>query len=79
MRYLRVPRLLEEPALSEATGKKSAIFKAYAKVKLLVIDDIDLTPLTHSQSRDLFEIIEDRYDKQSSIITKCPKADTGPK
>ena len=69
MRYIRLPRLLEELALSEATRKKSALFKAYAKVKLLVIDDLGLTPLTDGQSRDLLEIIEDRYDKQSTLIT----------
>jgi hypothetical protein len=32
--------------------KKSALFKAYAKVKLLVMDDLGLTPLTDGQSRD---------------------------
>ena len=69
VRYIRLPRLLEELALSEATRKKSALFKAYAKVNLLVIDDLGLTPLTDGQSRDLLEIIEDRYDKQSTLIT----------
>jgi len=69
VRYIRLPRLLEELALSEATRKKSALFKAYAKVKLLVIDDLGLTPLTDGQSRDFLEIIEDRYDKQSTLIT----------
>jgi|GEM_PF-6383484 len=34
--------------------KKSALFKAYAKVKLLVIDDLELTLLTDGQSRDFF-------------------------
>ena len=38
-------------------------------MKLLVIDDLGLTPLTDGQSRDLLEIIEDRYDKQSTLIT----------
>ena len=69
VRYIRLPRLLEELALSEATRKKIALFKAYAKGKLLVIDDLGLTPLTDGQSRDLLEIIEDRYDKQSTLIT----------
>jgi DNA replication protein DnaC len=69
VRYIRLPRLLEELAVSEATRRKSALFKAYAKIKLLVIDDLGLTPLTDGQSRDLLEIIEDRYDKQSTLIT----------
>jgi DNA replication protein DnaC len=69
VRYLRLPRLLEELALAEALKKKSAFYKALSKAKLLVLDDFGLAPLTESQSRDLLEILDDRYDKSSTIVT----------
>jgi DNA replication protein DnaC len=40
-----------------------------AKVQLLVIDDFGLTPMTDPIVRDLLEILEDRYDRQSTLIT----------
>jgi DNA replication protein DnaC len=69
VRYVRLPRLLEELALAEALRKKTALYKSYARVKLLVLDDLGIAPLSNSQSRDLLEIIEDRYDKQSTMVT----------
>jgi DNA replication protein DnaC len=40
-----------------------------AKVQLLVIDDFGLTPMTDPIVRDLLKILEDRYDRQSTLIT----------
>ena len=37
--------------------------------KLLILDDWGLTPLTAEQRRDLLEIIDDRYEKGSLLIT----------
>jgi DNA replication protein DnaC len=40
-----------------------------AKTNLLVIDDWGLSALTEPQRRDLLEIMEDRHNLQSTIIT----------
>ena len=40
-----------------------------AKVDLLYLDDFGLTPLSDQAKRDLLEILEDRYDKKSTLIT----------
>lgn len=40
-----------------------------AKQRLLIIDDLGLAPLTDAHARDLLEILEDRYDKQSTLVT----------
>lgn len=69
VRYLRMPRLVEELATAEALHKKSAFFKHLAKARLLVIDDFGLAPLGDSIKRDLLEILDDRYDKASTIVT----------
>jgi DNA replication protein DnaC len=40
-----------------------------ARVDLLILDDWGPEPLTAEQRRDLLEIVEDRYDAGSLIIT----------
>ncbi len=68
-RYYRVPRLAEELNRASATHKKSAFFKQLARIKLLLLDDFGLTPLAEETKRDLLEIMDDRYNKASTIIT----------
>ena len=40
-----------------------------AKADLLIIDDFGLAPLADSVRRDLLEILDDRYDRRSTLIT----------
>jgi DNA replication protein DnaC len=40
-----------------------------ARVSLLIIDDFGPEPLNAEQRRDLLEIVEDRYNSGSLIIT----------
>jgi DNA replication protein DnaC len=40
-----------------------------ARISLLIIDDWGPEPLNHEQRRDLLEIVDDRYDKGSLLIT----------
>ena len=44
-------------------------FRNLAKVDLLMLDDFGLAPLTEQTRRDLLEILDDRYDKKSTLIT----------
>jgi DNA replication protein DnaC len=69
VRYLRLPRLVDELAKAEALQKKSGFFRSLAKVKLLVIDDFGLAPLGDQIKRDLLEILDDRYGKSATIVT----------
>ncbi len=39
------------------------------RTRLLIIDDWGPEPLTAEQRRDLLEIVDDRYDKGSLLIT----------
>ena len=36
---------------------------------MLILDDFGLTPLTEQTKRDLLEILDDRYDRRSTIVT----------
>lgn len=69
VRCFRLPRLTEELARYSAQQKRSAFLRQLAKAELLFIDDFGLTPLSDQTKRDLLEILDDRYDRKSTIIT----------
>lgn len=69
VRYLRIPRLIEDLARATAESRKSAFFRALAKVDLIILDDFALTPLSDQNRRDLLEILDDRYGQKSTVIT----------
>lgn len=69
VRCFRLPRLVEELARYAAMQKRSALYRQLAKVDLIVIDDFGLTPLADETVRDLLEILDDRYDRKSTLIT----------
>jgi DNA replication protein DnaC len=69
VRCYRLPRLIEDLTRHHATATRAAFLRQLAKAQLLYIDDFGLTPLTDPIKRDLLEILEDRYDKSSTIIT----------
>lgn len=67
--YVRTPRLLQQLVIAKADGSYAKIMNKLAKAKVLIIDDLGLAPLTDIERRDLLEVIEDRYDLCSTIIT----------
>ena len=67
--YHRVPRLLEALALARGDGRHGRLLKAIGRVQLLILDDWGLAPLTGEQRRDLLEIMDDRHDRGSTIVT----------
>lgn len=69
VRCYRLPRLIDELTKYHAQANRSAFLKQLAKADLLYIDDFGLTPLSDQSKRDLLEILDDRYDKQSTLIT----------
>jgi DNA replication protein DnaC len=74
--YLRAPRLFEMLLAAKADGSHLKMLTRLAKIQLLILDDLFLTPLDASQRNDLLEIIEDRYQKTPTVITsQCPIKD----
>ena len=65
----RVPRLLHDLGIARADGSYTDLLAALAKVDVLVLDDFLIAPLKDSERRDLLEVLEDRYDKSSTVIT----------
>jgi DNA replication protein DnaC len=67
--YFRASRLFQELALAKADGRYATLLATIARKDLLVIDDFGLSGLTGEQARDLLEVIEDRYDRKSTLIS----------
>jgi DNA replication protein DnaC len=67
--YARLPRLLEDLALARADGRYPRLLKSLARIELLVLDDWGLAPPSAEQRRDLLEIVDDRHDRASTLIT----------
>jgi DNA replication protein DnaC len=67
--YHRVPRLFAALDLARGDGRYGKLLRTIAKTKLLILDDWGPEPLTAEQRRDLLEIVEDRYDAGSILIT----------
>ena len=68
VKYLRLPDLLVELAISRGDGTYRTVMKHYKTVKLLIIDEWLLFPLKESEARDLLEIVEARNRKASTIF-----------
>jgi DNA replication protein DnaC len=67
--YYRVPRLLTALALAHGDGRYARLLRALSRVDVLILDDFGPEVLTAEQRRDLLEIIEDRYNARSLVIT----------
>lgn len=67
--YCRISRLLGDLQLSKGDGQYVKRMNEIAKTDVLILDDFGLSPLTDEQRRDLLEILDDRHDKRSTIVT----------
>jgi DNA replication protein DnaC len=67
--YQRLPRLLEELALGRADGRYLKLMASFSKVDVLVLDDWGLAILDDARRRDLLELLDERYQTRSTVIT----------
>jgi DNA replication protein DnaC len=67
--YKRAPRLFADLATARGEGRLPKLLAMLERTRLLIIDDWGSEPLTAEQRRDLLEIVDDRYDKGSLLIT----------
>ncbi len=68
VRYFRLPRLLESLRIARGDGSYEKILGQIRKTDLLLLDDWGLAPLPDGGRHDLFEIIEDRHGRGSTIV-----------
>lgn len=69
VRYLRLPRLGEELATLQAQGRISHWLKTLARIDLIILDDFGLVPMSPSYQPLLLELLEDRHQRGSVLVT----------
>jgi DNA replication protein DnaC len=70
VRYISLPRFLEELHIAHADGSYGKFLQQSLKLDLLILDDFGFSHgLTSEQRRDLFNIIDDRHQAKSTIVT----------
>jgi DNA replication protein DnaC len=67
--YLRSPGFYYQMALSRGDGSYGKNMNKLSKTNVLIIDDFGIAPLTDTERRDLFEVIDERQGHGSTIIT----------
>ncbi len=67
--YLRIPRLMQLLSSARGDDEYLKLLAKLKKIKVLILDDFGVSPLKASEARDLLEIVEDRTNLSSLIIT----------
>ena len=62
-------KLSEEMQMAKATHAYAKKLNAMAKIPLLIIDDFALKPIKSPEDENLHELIAERYEQSSTIIT----------
>lgn len=69
VRRLQFPRFFHELTASKADGSYLKIQEELAKTDVLIMDDLFIATFKDENRRDLLEIMDDRYNKTSTIVT----------
>jgi DNA replication protein DnaC len=68
-KYVRLSRLMQQLAIARGDGQYMKLLDQLAKFDVLILDDWGLNPFSAEQRRDLLEILEDRHQLKSTLIT----------
>lgn len=67
--YIRAPRMHHDLTVARGDGSYGRMLSRLGKTQLVVIDDFGLAPLKDQERRDLLEILEDRHERASTLVT----------
>ena len=67
--YKRATRLFNDLTQARGEGRLPRLLTTLERIRLLIIDDWGPEPLNAEQRRDLLEIVDDRDDRSSLLIT----------
>ena len=68
VKYIWLPDLLVEFQIARGSGTVCKLMAQYRKYALLIIDEWLLYPLKETEARDLLEIVESQYKRNSTIF-----------
>jgi len=68
-RYIRLPRLFQELEIGKGDGQYEKLLRGLSRTDLVIFDDWGIGSLSGPHRSDLLEIIDDRHQSRSTIIT----------
>ncbi|OPX85752.1 MAG: transposase/IS protein [Pelotomaculum sp. PtaB.Bin117] len=68
-KYYRVNRLLTDLTIGRGDGSYNRIMRELKKTDLLILDDWGMAVLDPVSGRDLLEVVEDRFECRSTVIS----------
>lgn len=68
VKYYRVNRLLADLVIGRGDGSYNKLMKDLKKIDLIILDDFGMANLDPATSRDLLEVIDDRFGLRGTII-----------
>jgi DNA replication protein DnaC len=66
--YTQMPKLFRELAAARGDGRHGAVLDRLARIDVLVLDDWGLGAIADSERRDLYELLDDRHERRSTIV-----------
>lgn len=75
-RYIRLSRILDELRLARADGSYLRLLRKLSRTDVIVLDDWGIVRLDHQQQTDILELLDDRHQLRSTIITSQLPVDT---
>lgn len=69
VRYLRLPKLFDMMKAARGDGTAPRLVERLGKTQLLILDDFGLYPMDRDQRHDLMEIVEERTQRRSTLVT----------
>lgn len=67
--FIKCANLLENLKKAQEENRLEARLKHYASYRLLIIDELGYLPISEGDERLLFQLIDRRYEKKSTIIS----------
>ena len=67
--YLRLTRLWRELAVARGDGRYLKLLAGLARMDLIILDDLGTEALGEAERHDLLEILEDRHERRSTLVT----------
>jgi len=71
--FISVNRLFKEIEVAEASGTYLNYLAKLGRCKILILDDLGLRNYSHVEANILYDILEERYQKASTIVTSQVK------
>jgi len=67
--YTKFARLLPDLVIAKGDGRYTRYMKELCKYDVLILDDWGMMPMTSDHRRDLLELLDERHDNRSTIVT----------